>query len=198
MPWGKIIDGELSIFFLWDLITQTVGTIISTTMGPGVRSRSLLQRQAARCAAVWRRAISAHWVLFYGYAGGLEQRKQTISCFKLCIICYSCGMCINTERINLTLRYLFLHNIFLERLTLRYPIGVETDSRTPPTIEPQYLKKKILNFFLCDSRTPLRDNRTPINSLIIFMFDNNRTLLDFKFLKFSTTKLQFLVELHFS
>jgi hypothetical protein len=22
MPWGKIIDGELSIFFLWDLITR--------------------------------------------------------------------------------------------------------------------------------------------------------------------------------
>ncbi len=115
--------------------------------GPGVRPRSLLQRQAARCAAVWRRAISAHWVLFYGYAGGLEQRKQTISCFKLCIICYSCGICINTERINLTLRYLFLHNIFLGRLTLRYPIGVETDSRTPPTIEPQYLKKKFIISF---------------------------------------------------
>jgi hypothetical protein len=32
MPWGKIIDGELSIFFLWDLITQRLGTIISTTM----------------------------------------------------------------------------------------------------------------------------------------------------------------------
>jgi hypothetical protein len=76
-------------------------------------------------------------------------------------------------------------------LTLRYPIGVETDSRTPPTIEPQYLKKKNYNFFLCDSRTPLRDNRTPINSLIIFMFDNNRTLLNFKFLKFSTIELQF-------
>ena len=33
MPWGKIIDGELSIFFLWDLITLWLGTIISTTMG---------------------------------------------------------------------------------------------------------------------------------------------------------------------
>ncbi len=32
MPWGKIIDGELSIFFLWNLITLWVGTIISTTM----------------------------------------------------------------------------------------------------------------------------------------------------------------------
>jgi hypothetical protein len=32
MPWGKIIDGELSIFFLWDLITLWLGTIISTTM----------------------------------------------------------------------------------------------------------------------------------------------------------------------
>jgi hypothetical protein len=27
MPWGKIIDGELSIFFLWDLITLWLGTI---------------------------------------------------------------------------------------------------------------------------------------------------------------------------
>jgi hypothetical protein len=32
MPWGKLIDGELSIFILWDLITQRLGTIISTTM----------------------------------------------------------------------------------------------------------------------------------------------------------------------
>ena len=32
MPWGKIIDGELLIFFLWDLITQRLGTIISATM----------------------------------------------------------------------------------------------------------------------------------------------------------------------
>jgi hypothetical protein len=29
---GKIIDGELSIFFLWNLITQTVGTSLSKTM----------------------------------------------------------------------------------------------------------------------------------------------------------------------
>ena len=36
MPWGKIIDGELSIFFLWDLITLWLGTIISTTMAMGI------------------------------------------------------------------------------------------------------------------------------------------------------------------